>query len=77
MLKKDNVRDGKILKKIVGLQSIYLHINVTLVFYVKYNVNIFSKNIAWNVKNKKKNAEIVKNYSQNTVQIILSFGVFL
>lgn len=44
MLKKQNEKDVQILKNIIKLQNIYFNINVMLMFYVKYNINVILKN---------------------------------
>ena len=61
----------------MGLLNIYYNKNLILVFYVKYIVNAFQKNIVQDAKNKKENMEIMKNYSLNILQIVIKFFIFL
>ena len=71
------MRDIKILKNRVRLWRVHLNKNVMLIFYVKYNVNVFPKNTVPDVKNKKENIEMMRSYPLNVFQMIISFLIFL
>ena len=61
------MRDIIIPKSVVELQSVHCNKNIMFIFYIKYSVNVFPKNTIWDVKNKKENVKIVKNYFLNVL----------
>lgn len=77
MLKKYNIKVVKILKSIIKLLNIYYNKNIMLIFYIKYNVNAFQKNLGQDAKNKNENEETMKKYLINIFQIVTKIFRFL
>lgn len=76
MLKEHDVKAIKASKSIVVLLSPYHNGNITLMFYIKYNINVFQKNTAYDIKSQKENMGIVKSYILNIFLIVIQFFLF-